>query len=106
MYSNIWVSFCETVPLRHSGRTKSLYIQKKPFLQESEDEERQLSLEGSLLDLRSYVEAILAQTNLQLGGIAHEVDTAQEKIMKVSGNIRILCNRDIYYALSRSRSIC
>ncbi len=51
--------------------------------QESEDEERQLSLEGSLLDLRSYVEAILAQTNLQLGGIAQEVDTAQEKITKV-----------------------
>jgi hypothetical protein len=43
-----------------------------------------LSLEGSLLDLRSYVEAILAQTNLQLGGIAQEVDTAQEKITKVS----------------------
>jgi hypothetical protein len=29
------------------------------------------------------VEAILAQTNLQLGGIAQEVDTAQEKITKV-----------------------
>jgi hypothetical protein len=42
-----------------------------------------VSLESSLLDLRSYVEAILSQTNLQLGGIAQEVDTAQEKITKV-----------------------
>jgi hypothetical protein len=30
------------------------------------------------------VEAILAQTNLQLSGIAQEVDMAQEKITKVS----------------------
>ena len=35
------------------------------------------------------MEAILSETNLQLGGIAQEVDTAQEKITKVGGPEKI-----------------
>ena len=42
-----------------------------------------MSVEGNLLDLRHYVENILAETNSHLGGIAAEVDTAQDKISKV-----------------------
>ena len=55
--------------------------------QDCEDEERRLSVEGSLLDLRTYVENILTETNGQLGGIAVEVDAAQEKISKVNHGV-------------------
>ena len=46
-----------------------------------------MSVEGNLLDLRNYVENILTETNTQLGGIATEVDTAQDKISKVENII-------------------
>ena len=62
----------------------SRFLNNEPvFMQDDEDEERRLSVEGNLLDLRNYVENILAETNSHLGGIAAEVDTAQDKISKV-----------------------
>jgi len=57
--------------LIHNKNTKDL-----------EDEERRLSMEGSLLDLRNYVETGLFEANSQLGGIAGELDSALDKISK------------------------
>ena len=54
---------------------------------EGEDEERQVSLEQNLLDVRTYVEQMLQETNKQLTGIAGEVEVADRKIARCAADI-------------------
>jgi len=54
---------------------------------EGENEERQSSLEQNLLDVRSYVETMLNETNKQLTDIAIEVENANLRITKCTSDI-------------------
>jgi len=54
---------------------------------EGENEERQLSLEQNLSDVRGYVENILNETNKQLTNISVDVDNANLKISKCTSDI-------------------
>jgi len=60
---------------------------------ESENEERQMSLEHNLLDVRTYVERMLQETNRQLTGIASEVESADRKITRCSADIVDILDR-------------
>eukprot|EP00092_Neocalanus_flemingeri_P022775 GFUD01024695.1.p1 GENE.GFUD01024695.1~~GFUD01024695.1.p1 ORF type:complete len:3073 (+),score=1009.79 GFUD01024695.1:162-9221(+) len=62
-------------------------IREDKRTKESENEERQLSLEQNLSDVRSYVEGLLNETNKQLTNIAIEVENADLKISKCASDI-------------------
>merc|ERR1711962_166032 len=68
-------------------------IKEDKRTKEGETEERQQSLEQNLLDVRTYVERMLQETNKQLAGITGEVESTDRKIKRCSADILDIINR-------------
>merc|ERR1711892_985566 len=71
----------------HQNKLDLNNIKEDKRTKEGENEERQSSLEQNLLDVRSYVESMLNETNKQLTGIAIDVENANLKISKCASDI-------------------
>jgi hypothetical protein len=62
-------------------------IKEDKRTKEGESDERQMSLEQNLLDVRAYVEQMLQETNKQLAGVAGEVQAADRKLTRCAADI-------------------
>ena len=71
----------------HSTSLDVNNIKEDKRTKDSETEERQISLESELSDVRGWVEAMLNESNKQMRGIADEVENAKVKISKCSSDL-------------------
>ena len=71
----------------HSTSLELNNIKEDKRTKDCENEERQISLEQNLSDVRGWVEAMLNESNKQLRGIADEVENANVKISKCASDL-------------------